>query len=88
MEVVELLARGIKRWSYDGGGRAQRSDDDGAAALCFALLRRGQERAGCEGEMEQAAEACALSLRIGLTSQASAGVQPPHSMPSLPLVNH
>ena len=36
MEVAELLALGIERWSYDGGERARWSDDDGAV-LRFAL---------------------------------------------------
>ena len=96
MKVVELLAQGIKwwscdgseRWSCDDGERARRSDDKGAVALCFALLRCGRERAGCEGEMERAAEVRALSLHAGLTDRASTGVRPPHGLPGLPPVSH
>ena len=66
MKVADLLVRGIERWSYDSGERAWRSDDDGAATLCFALLWRVRERVGYEGEMERAVEACSLSLHAGL----------------------
>ena len=66
MEVVDLLAQGIEQWSYDGGEQARWSDNKGLATLCSALLWHGRERAGCEGEMEGAAEVRTLSLKAGL----------------------
>ena len=88
MEVVELLVRGIEWWSYDSGERARRSNGEGTAVLCFALLWCGRERAGCEGEMEGAAEARALFLHIGLTGRGDASVRPPCGVPGLPSVGH
>jgi len=88
VKVADLLVRGIERWSYDGGERAWRSDDDGAATLCFALLWRVRERVGYEGEMERAAKARALSLHVGLTGRADTDVRPSHGVPGLPPVGH
>ena len=42
--MVELLVRSIGEWCGDGSEWARWSSDDGAAALCFALLWHGQER--------------------------------------------
>ena len=75
--MAELLVNWIGRWCNDGGEGARRSDGDGAVARCSALLWRGRERAGCEGEMERAAEARALSLHAGLTGRADIDVWPP-----------
>ena len=88
MEVVELLVRGIEWWSYDSGERARRSNGEGTAVLCFALLWCGRERAGCEGEMEGAAEARALFLHAGLTDRVDIRIQPPRGAPSLLPVSH
>ena len=86
--MAELQASWIGRWCSNGGERARRSDGDGAAARCFALLRRGRERARCESEVKRAAKARDLSLRAGLTGRAGAGVRPPRGAPGLPPVGH
>ena len=54
------------------------------ALLCYGV----GERAGCEGEMEQAAEVHTLSLHASLTDQADADVRPPCGPPGPPSVGH
>ena len=86
--MAKLVVSWIGWWCNNGSERAWRSNSNGMVAQCSALLWRGRERAGCEGEMEQAAEARSLSLYISLTGWASASIQLPRGMPSLPLVGH
>ena len=82
--MVELLVNWIWRWCNDGDKLAWRSEGDGVVARCSALLWHGRERAGCESEMERAAEARALSLHTGLAGQVDTGIRPPCCVPGLP----
>ena len=86
--MAELLANWIGRWCNDGSEWAWRSNGDGAVARCSALLWRGRERAGCEGEMERAAEVHTLSLHAGMTGRANIGVLPPRGGYGLWPVGH